>query len=187
MSTFEFLVTLYAIVAGLGVSLLVRSIGQMIEARDRIRLYWVHTTWLGLVFVAHVFSWFSLWSYADHERWTVLEALLLLGPPILLYLISHLAVPELEDGTVHDLRNYYYRHARWTQALLLAVLVANVAAQRLIDDGSHLAEGRGVRIAMALILLPGIASMRPALHGCQAVLLACAMVYAISFISAPIG
>jgi hypothetical protein len=152
-----------------------------------VRLYWVHTIWLGLMFVAHVFSWFSLWSFADHEQWTVLEALLLLGPPILLYLISHLAVPELENGAIHDLRAYYYRHARWIQALLLAALVANVAAQRLIDDGSHLAAGRAVRIAMALILLPGIASLRPALHGCQAVLLAVAITYAISFISAPIG
>jgi hypothetical protein len=34
VSQFEFLLTLYAIVAGLGLSLLVRSIGQMIEARE---------------------------------------------------------------------------------------------------------------------------------------------------------
>lgn len=38
MSQFEFLLALYAIVAGLGLSLLVRSIGQVIEARDRVRL-----------------------------------------------------------------------------------------------------------------------------------------------------
>jgi hypothetical protein len=38
LSIFEFLLALYAIVAGLGVSLLVRSVGQMIEARDRVRL-----------------------------------------------------------------------------------------------------------------------------------------------------
>jgi len=36
LSIFEFLLALYAIVAGLGVSLLVRSIGQMIEARERL-------------------------------------------------------------------------------------------------------------------------------------------------------
>jgi hypothetical protein len=60
VSIFEFLLTLYAIVAGLGVSLLVRSIGQMIEGRDRVRLYWVHTCWLALIFVSHVVSSFAL-------------------------------------------------------------------------------------------------------------------------------
>ena len=68
---------LYAIVAGLGVSLLVRSVGQMIEARDRVQLYWVHSCWIALVFVAHVVSWFALWRFADHTPWTVLQALLL--------------------------------------------------------------------------------------------------------------
>jgi len=89
VSIFEFLLTLYAIVAGLGVSLLVRSIGQMID-------YWVHTRWLALIFVSYVVSWFALWRFSQHAPWTVLQALLLLCVPILLYLISHLAVPEGE-------------------------------------------------------------------------------------------
>jgi hypothetical protein len=36
VNVFEFLLALYSIIAGLGLSLLVRSIGQMIEARSRI-------------------------------------------------------------------------------------------------------------------------------------------------------
>jgi hypothetical protein len=136
VSIFEFLLTLYAIVAGLGVSLLVRSIGQMIEARDRVRLYWVHTCWLALIFVSHVVSWFALWRFSQHAPWTVLQALLLLCVPILLYLISHLAVPELEDGRMHDMREYYYRHVRWMQGLLLAVLVCG-AGLRAGDRDDH--------------------------------------------------
>jgi cell division protein FtsW (lipid II flippase) len=129
LSVFEFLLALYAIVAGLGVSLLVRSVGQMIEARDRLRLYWVHTSWIALIFVAHVVSWFSLWRFAEHAPWTVLQALLLLCVPIFLYLISHLAVPELEDGRMHQMKDYYYRHGRWMQGLLLGVLLCGAAAQ----------------------------------------------------------
>jgi hypothetical protein len=133
LSIFEFLMALYAIVAGLGVSLLVRSVGQMIEARDRVQLYWVHSCWIALVFVAHVVSWFALWRFAGHAPWTVLQALLLLCVPILLYLISHLAVPELDDGRTHEMRGYYYRHGRWMQGLLLAVLVSGAAAQLVIE------------------------------------------------------
>jgi len=112
MSAFNFLMGLYTIVAGLGVSVLVRSIGQLIEARDRVLLYWVHSCWVALIFVAHVVSWFALWRFVDHSPWTVMQALLLLAVPILLYLISHLAVPELDDHRVHDLREHYYRYAQ---------------------------------------------------------------------------
>jgi hypothetical protein len=41
MQIFEFVVSLYVVIAGLGVTLLVRNIGQMIESRDRITFYWV--------------------------------------------------------------------------------------------------------------------------------------------------
>jgi len=187
LGIFEFLMALYAIVAGLGVSLLVRSVGQMIEARDRLQLYWVHSCWIALVFVAHVVSWFALWRFAEHTPWTVLQALLLLCVPILLYLISHLAVPELDDGRTHDMREYYYHHGRWMQGLLLAVLVSGAAAQLVIEGRPDFSGAGSVRAAAAIILVPGIVSGRPVIHATQAVLLVLVMLYAISYVARPIG
>jgi hypothetical protein len=187
VSAFEFLLVLYAIVAGLGVSLLVRSVGQLIEARDRVRLYWVHTCWVALIFVSHVVSWFGLWGYAQNDSWTVLQALLLLCVPILLYLISHLSVPELDDGRVHDMRTYYFRHARWVQSLLLTVIVAGALAHLVITGQLDFSGGRGIRGAMAAILIPGIISLRPAVHAVQAALLLLVMAIAVSYIAQPIG
>jgi hypothetical protein len=184
---FEFLLALYAIVAGLGVSLLVRSIGQMIEARDRVRLYWVHSCWLALIFVSHVVSWFALWKFSQHSPWTVLQALLLLCVPILLYLISHLAVPELEDGRMHDMREYYYRHIRWMQGLLLAVLICGTVAQLVIEGRPDFVGPGAVRAAMALVLLPGIVSRRPGVHAAQAIALVIVMIVAVSYVARPIG
>ena len=187
MSVFEFLLTLYAIVAGLGVSLLVRSIGQMIEARDRVRLYWVHSGWIVLTFVGYVVSWFGLWQYADHHPWTVVQALLLLSAPILLYLVSHLAVPELEDDRFHDMRSYYFQHARWLQGLLLAVLVAAVLEDLVIAGRLDFGAGRGVRAAMAVILIPGLFTNRPAVHEVQTALLLLIISLTASFLLQPIG
>jgi len=187
MTVFEFLLALYAIVAGLGVSLLVTSVGQMIEARDRVRFYWVHGCWIALTFVAHVVSWFTIWRFRDHASWTVLEALLLLAAPILLYLISHLAVPDLEDDRIHDLRDYYYRHARWTQGLLLGVIVAGALSHFVIESRFDFSGGRGVRASLILILLPGIVSLNPRLHAAQAVLLSVVIIIAASYLSQPIG
>ena len=187
MGVFEYLLALYAIIAGLGVSLLVRSVGQMIEARDRVRIYWDHTCWLAVVFVAHVVSWFLLWRFSQHAPWTILQALLLLGVPILLYLVSHLAVPELGDGLEHDMRAYYYRHARWIQALTLAALVIGVLAHLFIEGRLDLTGARGVRAAVLFVLLPGILSDNPKLHGVQAVLLLVILAIAVTFVARPIG
>ena len=187
MGIFEYLLALYAIIAGLGVSLLVRSVGQMIEARDRVRLYWVHSCWLAVVFVAHVVSWFMLWRFSQHAPWTIVQALLLLGVPILLYLVSHLAVPELGDGLEHDMRTYYYRHARWIQALMLAALAIGVLAHLFIERRLDLTGARGVRAAVLLVLLPGILSDNPKLHGVQAVLLLVILAIGVTFVARPIG
>ena len=187
MSQFEFLLTLYAIVAGLGLSLLVRSVGQMIEARERVRLYWVHTCWIAIAFVGHVVSWFVLWSHVGHPQWTVLEALLLLCVPILLYLISHLAVPELEDGVAHDMRDYYFRHARWIQGLMLGVLLAGALIHVVVEGAVDVSGARAVRLGMAAILIPGIYTLNPRVHSVQAVLLLLVMAIAASYVTKPLG
>ena len=187
MTVFEFLLALYAIVAGLGVSLLVTSVGQLIEARDRVRLYWVHSCWIALTFVGHVVSWFTIWRFHEHAPWTVLQALLLLCVPILLYLISHLAVPDREDGRSPDMRDDYFRHARWTQGLLRGVVVAGALSHFVIDNDFDLSGARGVRASIALILLPGIVSLNPRVHAAQAVLLCAAIAVAATYLSRPIG
>lgn len=125
MDPFEFLIGLYTIIIGLGISLLVRSIGQMIEGRARVRRYWIHSSWIVLIFVAHVVSWFALWQYHKSLDWNVLEALLLLLVPITLYLVSYLAVPEITElgKDQHDMRAFYYSHHRLLQGLLVVAVI----------------------------------------------------------------
>lgn len=183
MSPFEFLVSLYAIVAGLGLSLLIQSIGQMIEARDRIRLYWVHSFWLLLVFLAHVMSWLALWRFTKHDQWTILQVLLLLSMPILLYLVSHLAVPDLEDERTHDLREYYYRHSTWMHALMLGVIACGSAGQIYIEGRLDLSGVGLMRVAIVAALLPGTFSKKPAVHAAGAAAMLVILALGITFIT----
>jgi len=187
MGVFEFLLALYSIVAGLGMSIIVRSIGQMIEARQRIRLYWVHCVLIAVVFLAQVVSWFSLWQFAGHSPWTVADTLFLLSIPLILYLAGHLAVPELEDGLLHDLREYYYRHARWTHGLMLAVVAISLAGEAFILGHFELTRPRLLRIALGLVFLPGVLTSNSAVHAVQAVLLLGLMATGVSFIRIAIG
>jgi hypothetical protein len=170
---FEFLIGLYTIIVGLGISLLVRSVGQMIEGRKRIRFYWVHSAWLVLVFVAHVGSWFALWQYHGVESWTALECMLLLLVPILLYLVSHLAVPEIDElgDERHDMRSFYYGYNRLIQGLLVATMLVQTANDALIMDSFAATTPQIGRFAVLAILVPGLVSARPAVHAAQVVVL----------------
>lgn len=186
MGVFEFLLALYSIVAGLGMSVIVRSVGQMIEARDRVRLYWVHSCFILVAFVAQVVSWFSLWRFATHLPWTVADTLFLLSIPLLLYLVSHLVVPELEDGLVHDLREYYYRHARWTHGLLLAVVVISLLGESFILGRIEFSSPQKLRMAFGLVLLPGMMTTNPKVHAAQAALLLVLVATGVSWVSVAI-
>jgi hypothetical protein len=187
LGIFEFIVGLYAIIAGLGISLLVQSVGQLIEARQRVRLYWVHTVWIALIFVAHVSSWFAFWRFAGQATWTARETILVLLTPILLYLVSHLAVPDLEDDRVHDLRVYYYQQHRWMQGLLVAALVVTQLAHFAVLGATPLAAPDYVRTIVVVLLLPGIASSQTRLHAAQAILLLALMTAVMFFVAKPIG
>jgi hypothetical protein len=187
MSLFEFLVTLYSIVTGLGLTLLVRSLGQMLETRRKTRLYWVHSCWLAIMLVAYVVVWFQLWSYRDVPSWTVLEGLLLLSVPVSLYLVSHLAVPELGDDGQHDMRSYYYEHHRLLQGLLAFSVALSTIAAGLILDRWALEPWLIARLVAFALLLPGIVSRRPQVHATQVVVLLVLLAFAVTKLRDPIS
>ena len=137
MSLFNFVVSFYAVLAGLGITLLLRSIGQILESRSRIQLYWVHSSWMLFIFLLHVNSWFTLWAYRDLASWTLGQLLLLVSSPIFLYLASHVAVPEIpqNDQSSYDMRAYFYeRHHLLLGLLALAISVTLLAELFLLGQ-----------------------------------------------------
>jgi len=137
--------------------------------------------------VSYVIVWFQLWSYRNVASWTLLEGLLLLTVPIALYLVSHLAVPELEDGTEHDMRSYYYEHHRlWQGLLALAVILSTVAAGLILDRWTPGESWLLVRLVALAALVPGIVSRRPRVHETQVVLLIILLSFAVAELRRPI-
>jgi hypothetical protein len=187
MAPFPFILSLYSVTSGLGLTLLVSSVAKMIEARDRTRRYWVHTCWLAFLFVVNVTSWLSLWVVRDHQTWSILEALLLLLVPILLYTVSYLAVPNFDDAANLDLRIHYFRQAGWMQGLLLLALLSGSMAVRAIEGRWNITLADVLRFAAMVTLLPGIVSRRPAIHATQMIVLILILVVALLRVAEPIA
>ena len=106
MSDTDILLTLYSIVAGLGISKLVQGLATMIEARARIRFYWVHSAWL--VIIAGRPRRDDVRADPVREE-PALDGVQLhagLCMPLLLYLVSDLIVPAVGEDESVDLRAY---------------------------------------------------------------------------------
>jgi hypothetical protein len=189
LDLFEFVVGFYVVIAGIGITLLVKSIGQMIESRDRIRLYWVHSSWLVFVFFAHVNSWFTLWAYRDLPSWTVGQLLLLISVPILLYLASHVSVPEIAEESVirHDMRAYFYRRHRILLGLVALSIVFNLCSEYLLLESRVFTAGNWLRLAILALLLAGVWLSRPWIHVAIVLLLGGLLLFGITFLDNPIA
>ncbi len=171
MGETDILLTLYSIVAGLGISKIVQGFASMIEARGRIKHYWIHSAWLFIVMAAHIVTIFALIRFAKNAHWTIFNSMLTLSMPLILYLISDLVVPTISKEGQIDLRDYFERNYRWFYGLTIALVVVGMAVQVTVEHAPDLTRGGPLRLLVLLTLVGGLTSKRPAVQAAVAVAL----------------
>lgn len=117
--SFVFVISLAAVVNGLGIVRWLTGFTEYLRRRPSLRLthYWVFSLAAGFQFLLHVLFWWSLWSIRGTATINFLSYLFLLSGPILLFIGSAILAPDLADDEI-DLRQHYLR-ARPTYASML--------------------------------------------------------------------
>lgn len=118
LSFFPFLTAAFGVVLGLSISTTLNGIGQILKARPRVRVYWVHLVWVAQVLLTVVQCFWSLLQ--NREVFVTLNFFEYLGfwlYPISLYLLTTLLFPKLDDDRDVDLRAHYYANHRWFFAI----------------------------------------------------------------------
>lgn len=164
MDEVSILLTLYSVVAGLGISRLVQGVSDMIKSRADLRFDWVHTGWVCIIFLSHIVTWFALMRFAKGAHWTVFNAVLALMVPILLYVVSDLVVPRFEGDDRFDLGRYFDSNARWLLGLMLAAVACTFVVQVAVERRTDIAGGGALRLACALVLAAGVVSSSRRTH-----------------------
>src|SRR6202040_747462 len=126
MDEFGYLSVILSIILGLSMTQLLQGLSQVINARDRVRVYWPAIGWALLLLVVDVQAWWSMFGYRGRHTWTFLQFAILLLETILLYLLAALALPNTVGSEIVDLRANYFRHARWFFGSFLAVLLVSL-------------------------------------------------------------
>lgn len=156
MDPFSYLAVLVSLVLALGLTRVLRGVGQIIQYREAIDTYWVHLVWVGVLFVFHVQFWWSLYDLRTVETWSFVGFLLVLVPPAVLYLMAVMHFPEgMEDGV--DLKRYFFGHHRgffllFALAVASAVVVSLVASPREVEGNvSRLLANQGAVVVLSLV------------------------------------
>jgi len=127
MDEFGYLSVILSIILGLSVTQLLQGLSQVINARDRVRLYGPAIGWALLLLVIDVQAWWAMFGYRNQHTWTFLQFAILLLETIFLYLLAALALPMAFLAEIVDLRANYFRHARWFLGSFIAVLLVSLS------------------------------------------------------------
>lgn len=127
MDEFGYLAVILSIILGLSVTQLLQGLSQVINARDRVRIYGPAIGWALLLLIIDVQAWWAMFQYRSRHAWTFLQFAILLLETIFLYLLAALALPMTFVGEIIDLRANYFRHARWFFGSFIAVLLVSLS------------------------------------------------------------
>src|SRR5436853_4041269 len=112
MAAFEYLSVLISIVLALGMTRVLAGVGEMLQARARRRIYWVHSVWIFNLFVYLVVAWWIFYRWRNQQPWTFYLFVFVLISPTILYLASLLLFPSENalDEFVDYKKHYYANH-----------------------------------------------------------------------------
>jgi hypothetical protein len=104
-----FIITLAAVVNGLGIVRLLSSLGEYLKTRGslNIRQYWVYNLLAVFQLLAHLLLWWSILGLPAAGNINFLSYLYLLIGPTLLYLGTSVMLPESKSTSL-DMRREYY-------------------------------------------------------------------------------
>ena len=125
MSSFEYLMGLVSIVAGLGLTRALSGIARVVHVRGGRSLSGVHLAWTGSVLLWLVAFWWFTFLLESIDTWTTpLLLFVLLYGAVIYFLIALLYPDELDAGT--DPLAYFLDNRRWFFGTFLALGVLDL-------------------------------------------------------------
>jgi hypothetical protein len=187
MDAFSYLSVLLSIVLGLAVTQLLSGFAALVRARGRIAMYWPVPVQMAATLLITVQVWWAMFGLRNVQHWTFAGFLIVLAQSVTAYLMAAFITPEVAGDARIDLRETYFREARWFFGSILAALAISLLKNRVLfgsfQSGLDLA-GHG---AFAVIALAGLVFRRDAVHKLVAPLslLAYGLYIALLFVTLP--
>ncbi len=167
MSSFEYLVALVSIVAGLGLTRALSGIARVVHARGDRSLSGVHLAWTGSLLLWLVAFWWFTFLLEAIDTWTTpLLLFVLLYGAVIYFLIALLYPDELDAGT--DPLAYFLDNRRWFFGTFLALGVLDLMdtwlKYRLLESTTPMIPYSLLMISWISLGILGVLSASRAFH-----------------------
>ncbi len=145
MSPFEYVIVLISIILGLGITLVLTGVAELIRKWHAVKIFWPFLIWIGLVFVLHIHEWWVTYELKSITVWSLPTFLFVVLYPITLFILANLIFPAKWKKGVIDLKEYYFNTYRtfFFFAILLDVLAViqniTLSGYKIQDQLVHLA------------------------------------------------
>jgi hypothetical protein len=158
---------MFVILLSLGIANIVMIIPALFaERRQEVKLYWIHSSWIILLFLIYLNLFWNTLEIFSLEDWQFHEYLYVIIGPVLIFIATHLLLPDLAEAGNSDMKAFYYRITGkfFLFFLVMAVLhIWIIGADFLLQKG-FTSEGV-IDVVAVLITLALAASRQPGLHG----------------------
>jgi hypothetical protein len=111
MTPFEYVSVLLSIILGLGITVLLTGVAEIIRNWKNVTLYWPYLVWIPVVFVLHLQEWWVTYSLRSEMEWTLLHFMFISSYPIVLFVLANLLFPRKWSRRGIDLREYYFANS----------------------------------------------------------------------------
>lgn len=132
MDLFEFILIITSVVYALALAQILTGIARLAQAETAIRLFFPHTVWTAILFIAILLTWWAGWEFRGID-WTFAKYAFLFVSPILIFFATSVLIPQSITEAGVNLEKHFNKIRRPVLFSYFTVLVAQFV------DGSLLA------------------------------------------------
>lgn len=158
MSPFEYVIVLISIIIGLGITLVLTGIAQLIREEQHVKLFWPFLIWIGLVFVMHIHEWWITYQLKSTVAWKLPTFLFIILYPILLFILANLLFPDSWEKHNRDMKLFYFAIYQKFFGCAILLVVLSVLQNVFLSDLPL--SGQVVHFSV-LVTLSGILITKP--------------------------
>lgn len=156
MDAFGYLSVLLSIIIGLAITQLLQGFGRIIQARDRVKIFWPSLTWAGLLILVNVQTWWALFGLHTRASWSFFPFLVVVLQTINLYLTTALILPEIGPGERVDLQAHYFAQARWFFSLTIVSVMISLAKDLVLNGALPQLANTVIQLSFVAVALSAI-------------------------------
>jgi len=125
MDSFEYLIALVSVVAGLGITRALSGLARLLNARHQIRFSWIPVCWTASVLLWLIAFWWFTFLLSSYEEWSPwLHVFVLVYAGAIFFLLALLHPEAIVAG--HDMLDHFLDNRKIFFGTLLAVALIDL-------------------------------------------------------------